>query len=1242
MPKSAPAFVAMCLASIYLHASGAPDTVNVPIWLPDQQQGGWHGNHNSTIEKDAAGLILKSGDESYYGSVFRSVGEVDIDQCPFFVVDVDRAEGAFGCKLINGAKRDKQVIFRPTPGDRCFMTHLPSQTGWSGKIPLAIGIYCHGEDRSLRVKSIQFMPEPTKEVMDRFDQVRNLIFNSSFELDTPGRPPIQTWHRLGNYLRDETPWRVSAIDVYHGDRCVATEKPGKFVLQREIHSPAARVYTFSAYMKAAKPGHKARLAVTTYRQGRPFNTRTEAKEVTVSGKWARYHMTIDVPVVRNRGLLGATDLTIESLEHGQLRVDALQLEIAQKPTMYGRNRGLFMCRQRPNLRSPLYPTVAEPAQPDELPRCPLGTIPLSPLGGVLPPAQGWPMIGTVTVPQGQTFDISSWRLKTAEGDCLPAQTRVLARWQGDGSIKAGQITAEADGSAHWVLEYNSKALMPPIETPLAIGRPATVGEVCSVVSVDGRTFTNEPKPKLLRLEEAGPLRFTVCAEGEHLAPNGDQLLSYVVRMHGYHNRCLMRTEYTWVNTNASPCVTVNAIALRIPLGPRVQKATLFGHDGRTHEIEPAVGGSLLQCNEGRRYFYELRRGDSAPQRIDGKAQGRVRLDLGDRVLHALVEDWWQNHPMELAVDAEGATIYFWSPRVKAVQLTRGMAKTHTVTIWHGPKAEAPKCMAGPTQLVPPSEVHCRSGVFGGAILPSKDSPFPIFEKAVNSRACLARMSPDVMLATDSFGQFNYGDCMGDGGWGNLETQRGHAAWVHYLRTGNPRMFAVAQAAARHYRDIDIDQFSGAAITHNPSHTLGGKSTSHAWIQSLLDHYLTTGERRSMEVALLHAAFLKNLPASKLVHGGRAVTRVLDNMADLYMLTGDEELVQQYHKIVAEQRDSLKRAKTKFPGIFQHERYEQWTYPANFVPWYGLYSQVKMRLATGDAAWEKALQEELKCAMDKLPFEYAWPCYFEGNELPDDERIVRCLAEGAIGDRGSMLFAPLGYGYRWTRDRRYLDIGMATTYIAIISREFQDPLYALAAIFLEQAREAGLGAADEQRYYGKAIDIMKRAARPTLSNPGFEEGREDWRAWSVKPATSSFWVPVRDKCLIPDPSIKKEGKHSLHVVIRRKCPPWGSGVPLDSEYFVLDEAKTYALEGWVRTTGQVGASVYLSVRPLSADVDPEGFRAELGAPGTDGWRRWGLKAQAQADSLARLRLNIGRSHAKAEGDAWWDGIALTKK
>jgi len=1229
-----------------LLASAQDGVVKMQVW-GEGENGGWGGNHNSTHEQADGGVLLKAGTESYYGSCFRSLGEIDLDKHPFFIVEIDRAGGSFGCKLINGAKKDKQVIFRPTPGDRCLITHLPSQTGWSGKVPLNIGIYCHGEGKSLRVKAIRFVEKPSEETMANYDQVRNLLYNSDFELDTPEQPPIQTWHRIGSYLRYETPWRISTAAHYCGKQCVRTTKPGKLMIQREIHSRGAAIYTFSVYLRAAKEGHKAKLSITTYRQGRPFRTRTESKDITVGTDWARCDMTIDVPVIRNRPQLGATDLTIESLEDGELCADAMQFELGEKPTLYGRNRTLMSYERIADLRSPLYRPVEEPANPADPPKREPGTIRLSPLGGEMPPAVGWPLIGTVTLPQGVSYDIKTWRLRNPDGKYLPIQTRVLAQWKGDGSIKAAQVIAEADGSSEWAIEYNSEAPAPVVDKPRRIKEPPsiTMGRVFRITSIHGKEFRNEEKPSAVCLEENGPLRTIVRVAGAHRSPDSRQLLSFVHRSHGYRNLHSefpnsTRNEYTWINTNASASVFLRSIACRIPLGGRqIKGIAFFGADGNAHEIDPAKGGSILQCDEKKKYFYEIRQGDGEPKRFEGKAEGRVRIDLHEEVLDLLVQDWWQNHPMEIAVGKDGITIYFWSPRAKAVELTKGMAKTYIVDVWHGPKDKAPTKMTGPTQLVAPTSVHCRSGVFGGSILPSEGSPFPVFEAAVNSRACRARMDPDVMLETDCYGQFNYGDCMGDGGWANLETQRGHAAWLHYLRTGNPRMFAVAQAAARHYRDIDIDQISGATMTHNPSHTLGGKSTSHSWIQSMLDHYLTTGERRSMEVAQLHADYLKSIPLDRLVRGGRTVTRILDNMADLYMLTGDDDLIKKYHEIVEAQRKNLEEGKTKFPGVFQSERYKQWTYPANFVPWYGLYSQVKMRLATGDKSWEKKLEEEIGYAMAKLPYEYSRPEYFKENDLTEDQRIVRCLAEGAIGDRGCMLFPPLGYAYRWTKNKRYLDIGMATTYIAIISREYRDPLYALAGVFLEQAKEAGMGADDEKRYYQQAIDIMKRAARPALSNPGFEEGRKDWKGWSVKSSTSSFWVPVRDKCMQMDTTIKKEGKQSLHGLIRRKCPPWGSGLPLDSEFFVVDKGKTYTIEGWVRTTGDVSSAVRLGLRPLAADVDPASARGEIGKPDADGWRRWKVEITPDADSLARLSLNTGRKNAKAEGDVWWDGIVV---
>lgn len=1235
-----------CLLAFSLSAVAQEADVKIPPWQEGQETGGWGGLYNSTIANDQEGVLLKAGLENYYGSAFRALGEVDLDRCPFFVVEVDKAEGSFGCKLINEAKKDKQVILEPSPGDRCYLSHLPSQTGWTGKVPLSIGIYCHGAGKSLCVRSIRFVTNPTKDLMDRYDQVRNLLADSSFELDAPERPPIQVWHRLGSYLREETPWTVAAGDAFHGKQCARTLKPGKLVIQREIHGPGQGMYVLTAYLKAAKEGHKAKLSVTLYQQGRPFTTSTESQNIAVGAEWARHEMAIDVPTVRNRDQLGPVDIAVESLDEGELRLDAMQLELAKKPTLYGPNRTLDTCARLSDLRSPLYQALKEPLGPPAPPACASGTIPLRPLEGGPPPALGWPIIGTVTLPQGVSYDAVLWRLKNPDGKCIPIQTRVLARWKGDGSIKGAQVAAQADGATEWTIEYNSNAPMPlaMITPELKQPEPTVQAKGFTITSVEGKAFESQETTALTRFEEDGPIHAIVRAEGAHRSADGGELMSFVCRRHSY--RCpnstaprLTRTEYTWINTNAAPTAIVSSIACRIPLDAKQTKGlSFFGADGKAIAVDPAKGGSLLQCDEKGKYFHEVRMGDGAPQRFEGKAEGRVRVDLGETIAEVLVGDWWQNHPMEIAASGQSVTIYFWSPRVKAAELTQGMAKTYVVDIWHGPKGEVPQRMSGPVQLVAPTRVHCRSGVFGGVMLPSEGSPFPIFEKAVNNPVCLARMNPDLVLATDSFGQFNYGDCMGDGGWANLETQRGHSAWLHYFRTGNPKMFEVARAAARHYRDIDIDQISGSTITHNPSHTLGGKSTSHAWIQSMLDHYLATGEHRSMEVALLHADFLVKVPPRKLAHGGREVTRVLDNLADLYMLTGEESLVQRYHEVVAVLRENL-RGKTKFPGVFQHEMNNQWTYPAGFPPWYGLYSMVKMRLATGDKGWEKALEEEIGYALAKTPFEYAWPEYFKDNRLIDDQRIVRCMAEGAIGDRGCMLFPPVGYAYRWTQDKRYLYLGMATTYIALISREYQDPLYALAGVFLEQAREAGLGAADERRFYQEAIDIMKGASRPALSNPGFEEGRKDWKAWSAKSTTSSFWAPVRDKCLLPDPAMKKEGAQSLHVVVRRDCPPWGSGVPLDSEFFIMEKGKSYVLEGWVRTTGAVSPSVAMTLRPLSPDVDPKPFTGVIEKADADGWRRWRLEAVAEADSLACLSLNIGRANAKSEGDGWWDGITV---
>ncbi len=1239
---------------------------DVPVWIEGSASGGWGNPRNADIVRDAEGLVLKAGNETYYGACFRDLGEIDLDKLPFFAVEVDKAEGGFGAKLTNTGANDKQVIFQTARKDGAFVTDVPAQTGWKGKVRLVLGVYCHGADKSLRVKRIQFVGQPTADILMNFIQTRNLVSDASFESSETGKLPLQVWHRIGSYLADDTPWRVVEGGAFEGQKCVRAEQPGRLVLQREIHGPGSGMYTFSAYLRAARAGHRAKLLLTTYRQGKPWTAEPREQEIQVGTEWTRYSMTADVPSVRNRALLGAVDLGVESLEVGALWADAVQLEHGAKPILFGRNDTLIVYKPLENLRSSLYPPVEDPAAPARMPKEEPGRLEMLVMSSDERVPDGFPMAGAVPLPQGKTWDARTWRLTAREGQTLPLQVNVLSRWKGDGSVKSAQVISEASGSREYLLEYGkadspkggeSMLKVDEVEGGLRVSSPSVSfsvdtrnfrgpefgetgrGSGFSVTSFDGGMFSSAAgKVASVRVEEKGPVRAVVRVEGDHRSEKGGHLLSYVARIYAFRSKPLVRVEYTWINTNSSPSIAVAGIAWQVGLDG-VRRASFVGAEGKPHEVDISGGPAMMmQVNADKKYSYEVLSG-SKRDRYDGKAEGRARLQLARGAVAAQMEDFWRNHPMAIGVAGDSATFHFWPSKVKGAELTRGMSKTYIVDLWFGADVAAAGNDISPLVLRPKSAAYCVSGVFGGEVLPSEGSPFVLYEKAAASAGCLGHMDPEYLATYDVFGQFNYGDTLGDGGWGNMETQLDHAMWVHFIRTGNPVYFKIAQAAARHYRDIDVDHMSGATHTHNPSHTLGGRSTSHAWIQGTLDHYMATGEKRSMEVAQLHADFLKNLPLSELTSGGREVTRALDNFADIYGVTGDEALLGRYDEICAFQRDNIAKGKSGFPGLFQHFDRESWVYPANFVPWYGLYSLVKLDLATGNPKWRKLLLDEMTHALDVGPFKYSRPEYFEGNRLSDDERIVRCLAEGAIGDRGNMLFPALGYAYRWSRNPRYLDIGMSTVYIALISGEYRDPLYGLAAVFLEQARQAGMGAADEERYYRKAIDIMQRAAHPALANPGFEEGTKCWAAWRVKSTTSAFWVPVRKGCLLMDRQNRKEGAQSLRVVLTRQNPPSGFGVPLDSDDFALQEGKTHRIEGWLREQGDVKATVGLRVRPLSFEVAPFSCTSTISDPEADGWRRWSIEAKIETPSLAQVTFSVSRKTVTSEGEAWLDGISI---
>lgn len=115
------------------------------------------------------------------------------------------------------------------------------------------------------------------------------------------------------------------------------------------------------------------------------------------------------------------------------------------------------------------------------------------------------------------------------------------------------------------------------------------------------------------------------------------------------------------------------------------------------------------------------------------------------------------------------------------------------------------------------------------------------------------------------GWFNHGDIAWGDGYSSLHYDLPFSVLVHYLRTGDGRFLALGEDMARHRRDIDQDhdRRSGFKLAGGQFYEKGywhgnyyHPSVSHTWLRGPLLHWLLTGERWSLEAALLDRDFIR--------------------------------------------------------------------------------------------------------------------------------------------------------------------------------------------------------------------------------------------------------------------------------------------------------------------------------------------------------------------------------------------------
>jgi len=170
-----------------------------------------------------------------------------------------------------------------------------------------------------------------------------------------------------------------------------------------------------------------------------------------------------------------------------------------------------------------------------------------------------------------------------------------------------------------------------------------------------------------------------------------------------------------------------------------------------------------------------------------------------------------------------------------------------------------------------------------------------------------------------YGYLDYGDVratwdeaeddwknQGRWGWCNSEWDPRHAVWIQYLRTADPRYFALAEAMTRHSMDVDTCHWHpfrpymvGGCYRHGVDHFSDEPCASHTFIDNWIDHYHLTGDGRTLEVLREAGTFFLNYrwtedPAFSF--SLRSIANVLRGLLHLYEVTGEDRFLRRAEEV----------------------------------------------------------------------------------------------------------------------------------------------------------------------------------------------------------------------------------------------------------------------------------------------------------------------------------------------------------
>jgi len=532
-----------------------------------------------------------------------------------------------------------------------------------------------------------------------------------------------------------------------------------------------------------------------------------------------------------------------------------------------------------------------------------------------------PVAGGVPLSKGECPEGAHFTLLDDRGEGVPLQSSVLARWP-DKSVRWVLLDAQATGREQgYTLSWGRDAES-PIPAPAACAREDMHPEIDS-----GFVSVSWPEPGRLSVanrfdvifslaaddgseclaigEEAavearGPLRATLLVRGAFRKSDGGRVFQFRLRVSVFAGLSLVKLEpFILVDAEEGVIQRIHEIKLSLRTRGALRSVRIGGDNGWEGPARAAV--RLFQYDD---QHYRLEGVDGEGGQAPGWAEA---TDASGSVAVAL-RDFWQQWPKSIEAAPEGVSIGLL-PRFKegdfahmgpwykhqyffdgnAYRLRTGQARRWEVWLdLEGDGESLAEYANAPLVLAADPAAAIASGVWD-EIAPA-GAPgmrdYDVWAENLFSGYC------ESIRVQRDYGAMNWGDWFGERhvNWGNHEYDTTNQILIQFARTGDPKYFYVADAAARHSSEVDtihhvnddlcryfVDNFGcpgyppRAGMVHEHSvghvgsfysievirnlfveHGVGAGSKTpylcldpynlgHIWTQGLVRHYFLTGD-----------------------------------------------------------------------------------------------------------------------------------------------------------------------------------------------------------------------------------------------------------------------------------------------------------------------------------------------------------------------------------------------------------------